>query len=98
MGMFQPMENLGKATGYGLLIQKLGSSPPTMLDFLDGCGYTNDNFYEVCLNRWFKLPCDCRAVERGCFDLPLHYMKAGICVALQDIKRRAKTTSFQADQ
>lgn len=92
------MENLGRGTGYGLLTQKLGSSPSTMLDFLDGRGYTNDNFYEVCLNEWFKLPCDCRAVQRGCPELPLHHMKAGICVALQSIKKRSKTTSFQADQ
>lgn len=82
MGGFQPMENLERATGYGLLTQKLGSNPSAMLDFLDGLGYTNDNFYEMCLNGWFKSPYDCRAVERGCPDLPLHRTTAEICVAL----------------
>lgn len=98
MGGFQPTENLGRATGYGLLTQKLGSSPSTMLDFLDGLGYMNDNFYKVCLNGWLKSLCDFRAIERGCPDFPLHYMKSRTCVALQSIKKRPKTTSFQTDQ
>lgn len=90
------MENLGRATDYGLLTQKLGLSPSIMPDILGGRGYTNNYFYEVCLNGWFKLPCDCRAVERGCSYLPLHYTKAEICVALQSIEKRSKTTNFQA--
>lgn len=87
-GWFQSTENLGRATGYGLLTQKLGSSPCTMLDFLRGFGYRNDNLYEVCVNGWFKFPHDCRAVERGCPVLLLQYTKARVCVALQSMKKK----------
>lgn len=43
----QPTEDQGRATGYGSLTQKLGSSPFTMLDFLGGLGHMKDNLSEV---------------------------------------------------
>lgn len=64
----------------------------------DGLGSLNDNFFEVCFHGWFKSPCDCRAAERGCPDLPFHYIKASICGALHCIRKRKKATSFQTDR
>jgi len=43
-GRSQPAEDQGRATGYGLLTQKLGLSPTTMLDFLGGLGRMNTTF------------------------------------------------------
>lgn len=94
-GGSQPTEDQGRATGYGSLTQKLGSSPSTMLDFLGGLEHMNDNFSEVCFHGCFKSPCDCRAAERGCPDLPCHYIKASICAALHCIKKEKRRPVFR---